>query len=91
VERFPDFAPRPLQNYIDALRQADPNGNLLGSQTVPDEYLFRTSTTARNVYFDLKQVDTDLWVLSMTVPTVQEGTATSQLFDKIRTTFTVSS
>jgi hypothetical protein len=43
------------------------------------------------VYFDLKAVDTDLWVLSMTVPTVQEGTAQNQLFDKIRLTFTVTS
>jgi hypothetical protein len=91
VERFPGYAPRPMQNYITALRQADPNGNLLGSQAVPNEYLFRTGDTARNVYFDLKQVDTDLWVLSVTVPTIQEGTAQTQLFDKIRTTFTVTS
>jgi eukaryotic-like serine/threonine-protein kinase len=91
VERFPDYAPRSMQDYITALRKADPNGNLLGSQAVPNEYLFRTSDTGRNVYFDLKQVDTDLWVLSVTVPTIQEGTAQTQLFDKIRTTFTVTS
>jgi len=90
VERFPDYAPRPAQNYITALRQADPNGNLLSSHDVPNEYLFRTGDTARSVYFDVKLLDTDLWVLSVTVPTIQESSGQTQLFDKIRTTFTTA-
>jgi len=61
-----------MQNYLNAIRQADPAGNLLGANDVPDEYLFRTGETARSQYFDLKQVGTDLWVLSVTVPTIQE-------------------
>ncbi len=91
VERFADYSPRTMQNYLNAIRQADPAGNLLGANDVPDEYLFRTGETARSQYFDLKQVGTDLWVLSVTVPTIQEDSGKTQLFDKIRTTFTVAS
>jgi hypothetical protein len=91
VERFADYSPRSTQNYLAALRQADPTGNLLSANSVKDEYLYRTGDTARSVYFDLKQVGTDLWVLSVTVPTIQEDSGQTQLFDKIRTTFTVTS
>jgi hypothetical protein len=91
VERFPDYSPRSKENYLTALTKADPAGNLQISNTVTDEYQFRTGDTARTMYFDLKQVGTDLWVLSVTVPTVQEGSGQTQLFDKIRTTFTVTS
>jgi hypothetical protein len=91
VERFANYSPRSTDNYLNAIRQADPAGNLLGADNVPDEYLFRTGETARSQYFDLKQVGTDLWVLSVTVPTIQEDSGKTQLFDKIRTTFTVTS
>jgi hypothetical protein len=91
VERFPDYSPRPKENYLTALTKADPAGNLQISNTVTDEYQFRTGDTARTMYFDLKLVGSDLWVLSVTVPTVQEGSGQTQLFDKIRTTFTVTS
>jgi serine/threonine protein kinase len=92
VERFPeDNSSSAKENYLTALTKADPAGNLQISNTVTDEYQFRTGDTARTMYFDLKQVGADLWVLSVTVPTVQEGSGQTQLFDKIRTTFTVTS
>jgi hypothetical protein len=91
VERFPDYnASSAKENYLTALTRAEP-GNLQISNTVTDEYQFRTADTARTMYFDLKQVGVDLWVLSVTVPTVQEASGQTQLFDKIRTTFTVTS
>jgi hypothetical protein len=91
VERFPeDDSSSAKTNYLTALTKADPAGNLQISNTVTDEYQFRTGDTARTMYFDLKQVGNDLWVLSVTVPTVQETSGQTQLFDKIRTTFTVT-
>ncbi|HEX4703423.1 MAG TPA: serine/threonine-protein kinase, partial [Pseudonocardiaceae bacterium] len=91
VERFADFDPRPVSAYVATWKQADPNGNLLTAAGT-DEYLFRTSDTGRSVYFKVFKTadDPDLWVVSVTVPTVQEDSGQINLFDKIIPTFQVT-
>ncbi|HWE88523.1 MAG TPA: serine/threonine-protein kinase, partial [Pseudonocardiaceae bacterium] len=42
---------------------------------------------ARLTYAELLPHGADLWVLSLTVPTVQEGSGAIDLFDRIKTTF----
>jgi eukaryotic-like serine/threonine-protein kinase len=92
VERFADFDPRPVIVYVRTWKQADPNGNLLSALGTTDEYLFRTGETGRSVYFKVVKTadDPDLWVVSVTVPTVQEDSGRINLFDKISPTFKVT-
>ncbi len=91
VERFAGYQPRSTQQYTDALKNADPTGKLFTALGAPDEYLFRTSETGRSMYFKMLMVDGDLWVLSVTVPTISEDSGKADLYDKIGPTFQVTS
>lgn len=91
VERFAGWGQRPTQSYIDALENADRNGTPLKTRTAPVEYLFRTGETGRSMYFRFESVGDDLWVLSVTVPTVSEDGGKTSLYDKISPTFQVTS
>ena len=91
VERFAGWGERPTQPYVDALRNADPTGRPFNTQTQPVEWLFRTGETGRSMYFRFESVGDDLWVLSVTVPTVSEDGGKTTLYDKISPTFQVTS
>ncbi|HEX4721426.1 MAG TPA: serine/threonine-protein kinase [Pseudonocardiaceae bacterium] len=91
VERFAGFQPKGPSDYTDAVRAADPDGKLLSASNAPGEYLFRTSTSGRSMYFKEVQGDGDLWVLSVTVPTIAEDSGLTDLYDKISPTFHVTS
>jgi len=88
VELFRDYYGGKTNDYVKALRQGDPKGGAY--RPGEDEILFRTSTTYRSMYFQLVKNGSDLWVVSLTVPTDQE-TAAFSLFDRIRTSFKVTS
>ncbi|HEX5118302.1 MAG TPA: serine/threonine-protein kinase [Pseudonocardiaceae bacterium] len=91
VERFRDFLPLPEQVYTESLQRADPQGNLL--QDNAGLYLFRSGgTTLRSTVLNLVTVpgDDDLWVVSVTVPTDQERSGETDLFDKISPSFRVA-
>ncbi|HEX5403134.1 MAG TPA: serine/threonine-protein kinase [Pseudonocardiaceae bacterium] len=92
VERFhgDESAPAP-QDYLNALRDNDSAGALLQSDSTL--FLFRTGgDTLRSTYitFTTPPGGTDLWVLSVTVPTDQEHSGVLDLFDKISPTFHVA-
>lgn len=91
VERFSDFAPRDPKDYYTALQTGERTGVLLqnGNGSV---YLWRSLQTRRSTYLELvpPDDDPDLWVVSLAVPTVQEGGATLDLFDQISRTFQVT-
>ncbi|HEY0806689.1 MAG TPA: hypothetical protein VGD84_16565, partial [Pseudonocardiaceae bacterium] len=89
VERFADYVPRSTKIYIQAVENADPSGKLFTALGAPDEYLFRTGETGRSTYFKVVTDNADLWVLSVTVPTVQEDSGKANLYDKISPTFHV--
>jgi hypothetical protein len=91
VQRFGDFYPHDPTDYYAALQTSERTGVLLqnGDGSV---YLWRSLQTKRSTYLELVQPDgdPDLWVVSLAVPTVQEGGATLDLFDQIRQTFQVT-
>jgi hypothetical protein len=91
VERFAGWDPRTTQQYTDALKKADPAGRLFFDPNAPDEFLFRTYETGRSMYIKVVTVDGDLWVLSVTVPTISEDSGKAALYDKIGPTFQVTS
>jgi serine/threonine protein kinase len=88
VELFPNYYEGKSNDYVKALRDGDPKGSAY--RPGPDVILFRTSTTYRSMYFQLVKDGSDLWVVSLTVPTDQE-TAAFSLFDRIQTSFKVTS
>jgi hypothetical protein len=91
VERFADYAPRSVSTYIQAMEKADTSGTLFNALGTVDEHLFRTGQTGRSIYFKVVTDNSDLWVLSVTVPTVQEDSGKANLYDKISPTFRVIS
>lgn len=91
VELFRDYFSNDGYNYTQALRQADPKGNSFSQVGSTDEYMFRTSTTSRSMYYRLVRNGVDLWVVSLTVPDVQESAANSGLFDRIQQSFRITS
>ncbi|HEY1571447.1 MAG TPA: serine/threonine-protein kinase [Pseudonocardiaceae bacterium] len=93
VERFRDFLPQPLHIYTDTLQRADPQGSLFRDKSGAPEYQFRSGgTTQRTTYLSLVTVpgDDDLWVVSVTVPTDQEQSGESELFERISPSFRVA-
>jgi eukaryotic-like serine/threonine-protein kinase len=100
VERFPDFYPKyTVDDYLRTLvgtmpgtqvsQPAAPTPAPSGStaqQTADVEY--RTVDTDRTLWVSFRQQGTDLWVLTLTVPTDQEGSATWALFEKMKGDFT---
>jgi hypothetical protein len=87
VEHFPDYLGTNTQeDYLNALRAVD-KGAQLGQ--AGDLYLFRTSDTLRSSFFSLVQAPDshDLWVVSVTVPTVEERSGQVDLWDHIGPSF----
>jgi hypothetical protein len=84
--------------YVPLRLSDQPSGALPGGGP-PMEIGYRTVDTAgagttnsgwaggRTTYAELLSHGNDLWVLSLTVPTVQEGSGAIDLFDRIKTTF----
>jgi hypothetical protein len=91
VERFhDDDSPPQPKSYMNALSDNDKQGVLFQSDSVV--YLFRTGgDTLRSAYlsFTTPPGGSDLWVLSVTVPTDQEHSGEFDLFDKINPSFHV--
>jgi serine/threonine protein kinase len=88
VEHFPDYLnTNTQQDYLDdALWAVDKNGKL---GQAGDLYMFRTSDTLRSSFFDFVQpTDShDLWVVSVTVPTVEELSGQVDLWNHIGPSF----
>ncbi len=93
VERFPGYGSMPTSLYTDALQAGNPNHKLLVCPK--DEcsfYLYRTSDTNRAAYFQFftPHGDPDLWVVTLTVPLVQESGGMQSLFTQIAAGFSAT-
>jgi hypothetical protein len=99
VERFPGFYPYyDIRDYVAALTAEPtirfamappPNNQATNSTTQETQY--RDEATNRTTYAELIPDNDELWVVSVTVPTDQESSGKVNLFDKIKTTFRVTS
>ena len=91
VERFTDYLPRSPMDYTRELQTEGGAGTLYKAGSI---YLWRSNVTQRSTYigFVTDQSDSDLWVVTMTVPTYveEENSATVDLFNKIMPTLQVS-
>jgi hypothetical protein len=91
VERFTDYLPQSPKQYTTELQTNGGAGRLFQAGSI---YLWRSSVTQRSTYigFVTDQGGSDLWVVTMTVPTyVEEGNSvTVDLFNKIMPTLRVS-
>jgi hypothetical protein len=94
VERFPDFPPGMTSLYTNALQPNQPGHNLVCTPKTGacKIYLYRTSDTSRSTYFKFVPAsdDSDLWVVSVTVPLDQESNAMLSLFTQITDGFRTS-
>ncbi|MFC0109998.1 serine/threonine-protein kinase [Kibdelosporangium aridum] len=105
VERFPDFYPtRKINQFKDAVQgtwpkdafvASDPlilsSGNKLESGQYWKYNTVDAGSLRRTTYSNLlPMTDTDLWVVSLTVPTVEEDTGKGALFDQIAPSFVLT-
>jgi hypothetical protein len=88
------YVPLQLSDQPSAALPGSPAPTEIGYRSV-DAIAGTASNTdwaaARTTYAELMPHGTDLWVLSLTVPTVQEGSGAIDLFDRIKTTFQLTS
>ncbi len=91
VERFAGYLPRSPTDYTRELQTDGGAGTLYIAGAI---YLWRSNVTQRSTYigFVTGQGGSDLWVVTMTVPTYveEENSATVDLFNKIMPTLQVS-
>lgn len=86
VERFPNFPPGQTSLYLNAFQ---PNNGTHNLQCTPRTgackiYLYRTNDTDRSTYFSfMPGPDSDMWVVSVTVPLDQESNTMLTLFTQI--------
>jgi serine/threonine protein kinase len=106
VERFPGFLPeREVPEYEVSLRGRAPEYRLVASTPIGETGVRLTYRTvesfpdapgspppdlARVTFADVRPVGDDLWVVSLTVPIEQEGSARSGLFTEITAGFAVA-
>ncbi|MBE1465567.1 serine/threonine protein kinase [Kibdelosporangium phytohabitans] len=106
VERFPGFYPtrRIAKEYETALAatwptkdayvasdpQPLPAGNGLDSGVYKKYNTVDAGSLRRTTYSNVIPISTDLWVVSLTVPTVEEDTGKGTLFDQIAPSFTTT-
>lgn len=100
VERFPDFLPRySADDYVRTLANTTPGTQVSqpvaptpspvsGTDTQPADVEYRTVDTDRTMWVSFHPQGADMWVLTLTVPTDQEGSATWALFEKMKGDFT---
>lgn len=94
VEHFPDyFKADTQQDYLNAIWAVDKDGKLYQTGQAGKVYLFRTSDTLRSSFFSFVQPSgsRDLWVVSVTVPTVEEHSGQVDLWDNIGAGFRLTS
>ncbi|WP_441297551.1 serine/threonine-protein kinase [Actinosynnema sp. ALI-1.44] len=104
VERYPGFYPtrKIVKDYVsalasnwpkDAFNQSDPQPIQAGSGSEQGQYLKYATVDAgssrRTTYSDMIPMTTDLWVVSLTVPTVEEDTGKGT-FDQVAPSFTTA-
>ncbi|CAM3618567.1 serine/threonine-protein kinase [Kibdelosporangium persicum] len=104
VERFPGFFDRhKVSQYKDAVQatwpkdafvSGDPLAQPFGTGPEPGQYWKYNTVDAgslrRTTYSNIIPLTVDLWVVSVTVPTVEEDTGKGALFDRIAPSFKVT-
>ncbi|MCE7005866.1 serine/threonine protein kinase [Kibdelosporangium philippinense] len=105
IERFPDFYPsRKINQFKDSVQSTWPRDAFVASDPLILQYTnsfesgqyWKYNTVdagvlRRTTYSNLMPMnDADLWVVSLTVPTVEEDTGKGALFDKIAPSFTLT-